>query len=51
MDKYYTYIIQSLKDESFYIGYSSKLDERLNSHNNGQSKDTPKKGPLEISLL
>ncbi|MBK8983578.1 MAG: GIY-YIG nuclease family protein [Ignavibacteria bacterium] len=40
MEKYFTYIIQSLKDESFYIGYTSNLEKRINFHNSGLSKYT-----------
>ena len=48
MEKFYTYIIQSIEDESFYIGYSSNLEERLRQHNNGFSKYTSKKVPWNL---
>ena len=37
---YYTYILQSLMNNSFYIGYSSDLKKRLEIHNSGKSKAT-----------
>lgn len=37
---YYTYILQSQKNNSLYIGYSSNLRKRLNEHNNGKSLAT-----------
>jgi len=37
---YYTYILKSLKNNSLYIGYSSNLKQRLESHNAGKNKAT-----------
>ena len=37
---YYTYILQSLKNNSLYIGYTSTLKVRLKSHNAGENKAT-----------
>ncbi len=37
---YYTYILQSLKNGSLYIGYTSDLQKRLKEHNSGMSKAT-----------
>lgn len=45
---YYTYILQSFKDNSFYIGYTSNLRIRLDFHNSGSSKYTAKKIPWKI---
>ena len=46
--KYYTYILQSLKDNSFYIGQTNDLEKRLKNHNDGLSKYTSKKIPWKI---
>jgi predicted GIY-YIG superfamily endonuclease len=35
---YYLYIIQSDRDDSFYIGTTQNLDERILRHNQGRSK-------------
>jgi len=48
MQKYYTYIIQSVKDESFYIGYSSDLEKRIMIHNSRLSKYTSTKTPWKL---
>jgi len=37
---YYTYILQSLKNKSLYIGYTASLKRRFESHNNGQNLAT-----------
>jgi putative endonuclease len=37
---YYTYILQSLKNSSLYIGYTSDLKKRFKEHNSGKSKAT-----------
>ncbi|MCJ7740329.1 GIY-YIG nuclease family protein [Candidatus Microgenomates bacterium] len=37
---YYTYILQSLKDRSFYIGYTSDLKKRFKEHNSGKNLAT-----------
>jgi predicted GIY-YIG superfamily endonuclease len=43
------YILKSLKDESHYIGYTSKdVKQRLNEHNNGKSKYTKAHRPYRI---
>ena len=30
---YYVYVLQSLKDKNFYIGFTTNLKNRLNDHN------------------
>ncbi len=46
--KFYVYILQSLKDFSFYIGQCEDLDFRLSKHADGQSKYTSSKLPLRL---
>ena len=48
MAKFITYIIQSKLDSSYYIGYTSELQKRLEFHNLGLSKYTCRKIPWEI---
>ena len=48
MKKYYTYIIQSEADDSFYIGQTEDVHLRLNQHNNGLSGYTSKKTPWKL---
>ena len=45
---FYTYILQSLKDYKFYIGYSSDLKRRMKEHRNGGSKSTKCRLPLRL---
>jgi putative endonuclease len=42
---YSVYIIQSLSDESYYIGYTNNLDKRLSQHNSAKSGYTSVKKP------
>ena len=37
---YYVYIIQSEKDQSYYIGQTRDIDERLLRHNSGREQYT-----------
>ena len=45
---YYVYILQSLKDKSLYVGYSSDLRRRIEKHNSKQVTSTKKKIPLRL---
>jgi putative endonuclease len=45
---YFVYILRSIKDSSFYIGYTNNLDRRLEEHNKGESRYTRKKKPWKI---
>ena len=48
---YYTYILQSEVDGSFYIGQSNDVENRLIKHNEGKSKYTSKKIPWKIAYF
>ena len=43
---YYTYVLYSLKDNKFYTGYTSDIEKRLLSHNNGEVVSTKNRRPL-----
>jgi putative endonuclease len=45
---YFIYILQSQKDQSFYIGYSADIKRRLLSHNDGNSLATKHKRPWQL---
>ena len=45
---YYVYILQSLKNNSFYIGYTSDLRKRFKEHNNGESLATKPFRPYKL---
>jgi putative endonuclease len=42
---YYIYVIQSVVDNTFYVGYSENLKSRISDHNKGKSIYTTKKRP------
>lgn len=46
---FYTYLLYSLKDKKYYIGYTSNLKKRFREHSNGQVFAT--KGRLPIKLV
>lgn len=37
---FFVYIIQSMANSSYYIGYTSDLDQRIQEHNSGKSNYT-----------
>ncbi|MDZ4822593.1 MAG: GIY-YIG nuclease family protein [Flavobacteriales bacterium] len=43
-----TYIIQSEKDRSYYVGHSANLNDRLKRHNEGRSLSTKSKRPFIV---
>jgi len=46
--KYYTYILYSLHDEGFYIGFTTNLKIRLIKHAKGQVTATKFRRPLKL---
>lgn len=42
------YVLLSLKDQKFYIGYSSNLKQRLTAHFNGKSPATAPRRPFNL---
>jgi putative endonuclease len=46
--KFTVYILQSEKDGSFYIGFTSNLEQRLSYHNAGKSRYTSRKIPWKL---
>ncbi len=45
---YYVYILRSLKDGKFYIGFTSDLQRRIGEHNQKLSTSTKARTPLEL---
>lgn len=45
---FYVYILKSLKDGNFYIGYTNDLKRRILEHNGGMSKSTKSRAPFEL---
>ena len=46
---YFVYILQSLKDGSYYVGTTQDLSQRMERHNQGRSKYTKAKKPWQVS--
>ena len=44
----YIYVLRSLKDNMFYVGFTKKLKARLEAHNRGQVPSTKRRTPLEL---
>ena len=38
--KYFVYILQSLKNNSLYVGFTTDVDKRFKEHNQGKSQST-----------
>lgn len=45
---YYTYVLLSLKDNQFYIGFTNDLARRLSEHQQGKNISTSKRLPVEL---
>ncbi|MCU0660019.1 MAG: GIY-YIG nuclease family protein [Candidatus Pacebacteria bacterium] len=45
---YYTYLLQSKKDNKFYTGYSKNLKLRFEQHQKGKVESTAPRRPLEL---
>jgi len=45
---YYTYVLQSEKDNKLYTGYTKDLKLRFEQHNNGLVDSTKKRRPLKL---
>lgn len=45
---YYVYVLISLKDNKFYIGFTNDLKRRLKEHKSGKNTSTKSRLPLEL---
>ena len=45
---YYVYVLQSEKDNNFYVGYTKNLRKRILEHNSGQVASTKSKIPINL---
>ncbi len=48
MKYYYTYVLKSLKDLNYYVGYTHNVINRVNEHNKGNVKSTRNRTPLQL---
>ncbi len=45
---FYTYILQSAKDSTYYIGHTKDIQKRLIQHNQGRTRFTKNKRPWKL---
>jgi putative endonuclease len=45
---YFVYILQSQKDQRYYIGSTSDVQKRLEYHNSGRQRSTRYRTPFEL---
>lgn len=48
MERYYVYILLSLKDGKFYTGLTTNLRKRLQEHARGEAASTKVRRPLKL---
>ena len=48
LNKFFVYILFSLKDKKLYIGYTSNLKARFVEHNSGRVTSTKNRKPLQL---
>ena len=46
MPEYYNYVLRSLKDNKYYIGFTTNLEARLAEHSKGNVKSTKHRRPF-----
>ena len=45
---FYVYVLLSMKDKRFYVGYSDNLKRRLSEHIKGKVESTKNRLPIEL---
>ena len=45
---YYVYLLESQKDQGWYIGYTGDLRKRISEHNRKMSKSTKSRAPFKL---
>lgn len=48
LNMFFTYILQSEKDGTYYVGSTNNLEQRIRRHNSGGSRYTKSKTPWKI---
>lgn len=48
MNYFYTYVLRSLKDSKFYVGFTKNILKRIEEHNKGKVESTKNRTPLEL---
>ena len=45
---FFVYVLQSVRDNKYYIGHTKNLEQRLTDHNRGKSPSVKNRGPFKI---
>ena len=45
---YFVYVLQSLKDQNLYVGFTDKIERRLEEHNSGKNFSTKSRRPFKL---
>ena len=45
---HYIYVLQSLKDSKFYVGYTNDVSRRVEEHNKGKVPSTRQRVPMKL---
>lgn len=45
---YYVYVLISLKDKMFYVGFTNNLNRRISEHNRGDNVSTKYRAPFVL---
>ena len=45
---FYVYVLLSMKDKNFYVGYTNDLKKRFEQHNKGEVTSTKNRRPLKL---
>ena len=48
---YFVYVLQSRKDNGYYIGYTADLEQRLKEHNSRKTRSLRHRLPLDLIYL
>lgn len=48
LNRFFVYVLFSLKDKKLYIGYTTNLELRLMEHKSGRVTSTKKRRPLQL---
>ncbi len=48
MEKYFVYVLESLSDHGYDIGFTQDLDQRLAEHNAGKTRSLRARRPLKL---
>ena len=51
MNKSYVYVIESAKDHTRYVGYTSDIEKRIQEHNQGKTRSIKHKLPFKLVYL